>query len=198
MLRESMGLTTQPGPPGGPLPGRYRGGIPGARLSPEENTLERHRRSAGLSAAPTVRPAGAGPARLVLDHVQVTTLGMDTTVDVRLTVSGGHAPAAAAKGTRQGPAVDEYRLRLAADAACDAVDQLLLDPSAGPRGRCVVDHVAIVPFGAVEVAVVVALVMTGAEATKVAGSAIVAGDPRHAVVRATLSAVNRRLETLLS
>ena len=158
MLRESMGLTTQPGPPGGPLPGRYGGGIPGARLSPEENTLERHRRSAGLAPVPTARPAGAGPSRLVLDHVQVTTLGMDTTVDVRLTVSGGHAPGAVAKGTRQGPAVDEYRLRLAADAACDAVDQLLLDPSAGPRGRCVVDHVAIVPFGAVEVAVVVALV----------------------------------------
>jgi hypothetical protein len=57
--------------------------------------------------------------------------------------------------------------------------------------------VAVVPFGAVEVAVVVALLMTGADATKVSGSAIVASDPRHAVVTATLSAVNGQLEMLL-
>jgi hypothetical protein len=190
MLRETMGLTTQPGPPGG-----YGGTIPGTRLSPEENTLERQRRSAGP--ARTARSAGAGSGRVVLDHVQVTTLGMDTAVEVRLTVSGGQLAGTVAKGTRKGPAVDEYRLRLAADAAADAIDQLLLDPSAGPRGRCVVDHVAVVPFGAIEVAVVVALLMTGAEATKVSGSAIVASDPRHAVVTATLSAVNGQLETLL-
>jgi hypothetical protein len=49
----------------------------------------------------------------------------------------------------------------------------------------------------VEVAVVVGLLMTGADATKVSGSAIVASDPRHAVVTATLSAVNGQLETLL-
>jgi hypothetical protein len=134
---------------------------------------------------------------VVLDHVQVTTLGMDTVVDVRLTVAGGQSAGTVAKGTRKGPAVDEYRLRLAADAAADAIDQLLLDPGAGQRGRCVIDHVAVVPFGAVEVAVVVALLMTGAEATKLSGSAIVASDPRHAVVTATLSAVNGQLETLL-
>jgi hypothetical protein len=204
MLRETMGLAAQPGPIGA-------GAIPGARLSPEENTLERHRRSAGAVRATGAvrapgavtarapRPAGQGPARVMLDHVQVTTLGMESTVDVRLTVSGGQLSGAVAKGTRQGPAVDAYLLRLAADATADAADNLLLDPAAGePRARCVVEHVAIVPFGAVEVAVVVALVMNGTDTTKVSGSAIVAGDPRHAVVRATLSAVNRRLEALLA
>src|SRR5262249_55746790 len=155
MLRETMGLTTQPGPPGG-----YGGVIPGTRLSPEENTLERRRSAGPGSARP--RSAGVVSGRGVLDHVQVSTLGMDTAVEVRLTVSGGQSAGAVAKGTRKGPAVDEYRLRLAADAAADAIDQLLVDPSAGPRGRCVIDHVAIVPFGAVEVAVVVALLMTGA------------------------------------
>jgi hypothetical protein len=189
MLRETMGLTTQAGPAGG-----YGATIPGTRLSPEENTLERQRRSSGLAPSRSAQPAGG---RVVLDHVQVTTLGMDTVVDVRLTVAGGQSAGTVAKGTRKGPAVDEYRLRLAADAAADAIDQLLLDPGAGQRGRCVIDHVAVVPFGAVEVAVVVALLMTGAEATKLSGSAIVASDPRHAVVTATLSAVNGQLETLL-
>jgi len=33
---------------------------------------------------------------------------------------------------------------------------------------------------------------------QLAGSAVVTGDDRHAMVRATLAAVNRRLEALLS
>jgi hypothetical protein len=204
MLRETMGLAAQPGPIGAGVPGsgitgsHGSSGIPGARLSPEENTLERQRRSAGIPAR-AAQSTDVEPFRIVLDHVQVTTLGMEATVDVRVSVSGGQFSGAVAKGTRKGPAVDAYLLRLAADAAADAVDHLLLDPTAGdPRGRCVIEHVAIVPFGAVEVAVVVGLVMTGTDATKVAGSAIVAGDPRDAVVRATLSAVNRPLEALLS
>jgi hypothetical protein len=198
MLRETMGLAAQPGPIGAGAPNGLASGVPGARLSPEENTVERRRRFAGAPSR-AYRPAGAGPSRIVLDHVQVSMLGTESTVDVRLSTSGGQFSGAVAKGVRTGPAVDAYLLRLAADAAADAVDHLLLDPTAGdPRGRCVVEHVAIVPFGAVEVAVVVALVMVGTEATKVAGSAIVEADPRHAVVRATLSAVNRRLEALLS
>ena len=42
------------------------------------------------------------------------------------------------------------------------------------------------------------LLVHGAFAEQLAGSAIVSGDPRQAVVRATLSAVNRRLESLLA
>jgi hypothetical protein len=33
---------------------------------------------------------------------------------------------------------------------------------------------------------------------QLAGSALVSGDPRQAVVRATLSAINRRMEALLT
>jgi hypothetical protein len=101
-------------------------------------------------------------------------------------------------GTARGPAVDAYLLRLAAAAAGNAVDQLLLDrATAQPRGRCFVEHVAVVPFGGCEVALVVLLLVCGASVEQLAGSAIVAGDPRQAVVRATLSALNRRLEALL-
>ena len=137
---------------------------------------------------------------MVLDHVQVTTLGVDANVEVRLAVSGGpgHGPTQAV-GRVQGPAVDAYLLRLAAGAAGDALDQLLVDPRGqGTRGRCFVEHVAVVPFAGVDVAVVVLLLVWGSYAEQHSGSAIVAGDPRQAVVRATLSAVNRRLQSLLA
>jgi hypothetical protein len=45
---------------------------------------------------------------------------------------------------------------------------------------------------------VVLLLVCGQTAEQLSGSALVSGDPRQAVVRATLSAVNRRLESLLA
>jgi len=49
-----------------------------------------------------------------------------------------------------------------------------------------------------QVAVVVLLLSCGGWVEQLAGSAVVTGDDRHAMVRATLAAVNRRLEALLS
>ncbi|MET8837198.1 hypothetical protein ABZV78_25235, partial [Micromonospora sp. NPDC004540] len=57
---------------------------------------------------------------------------------------------------------------------------------------------AVVPFGNCEVATVVVLLVCDGWVEQLAGSALVAGDPRQAVVRATLAAVNRRLEALLA
>jgi hypothetical protein len=150
------------------------------------------------SGRPLPRPERAGGpgdiARVVIDHVQVTTLGMDATVEVRLAAStGGYAV-----GESRGPGVDAYLLRLAATAAADAIDQLLVEAGTGTqRGRCLVEYVSVVPFGGCEVAIVVLLLVCGGWAEQLSGSAIVYGDPRQAVVHATLSAVNRRLESLL-
>jgi hypothetical protein len=140
------------------------------------------------------RPVRPGTApRVILDQVQVSTLGLDATVEVRLTNSG--APAI---GVASGPAVDGYVLRLSAVAASSAIDQLLstVDMWEQP-GRCFVEHAAVVPFGSCEVAVVVVLLVCGGFVEQLAGSALVSGDPRQAVVRATLAAVNRRLDALL-
>lgn len=134
----------------------------------------------------------AGP-RVVLDHVQVSTFGLDATVEVRLVSAG--SPAA---GYATGPAVDGYVLRLCAGAAAAAVDELLREPGPKPdRGRCFVEHATLVPLGTCEVATVVVLLVCDGWVEQLAGSALVAGDPRQAVVRATLAAVNRRLEALL-
>ncbi|MGI5211896.1 hypothetical protein [Plantactinospora sp. CA-290183] len=138
---------------------------------------------------------GAPPGpRVIIDHVQVSTFGLDATVEVRL--AAGEQPAA---GLATGPAVDGYVLRLCAVAAAAAIDELLsASTRVTERGRCFVEHAAVVPFGSCEVATVVVLLVCDGWVEQLAGSALVAGDPRQAVVRATLAAVNRRLEALLA
>ncbi|GAA2195625.1 hypothetical protein [Micromonospora lupini] len=133
-----------------------------------------------------------GP-RVVIDHVQVSTFGLDANVEVRLLAGDDNAA-----GYATGPAVDGYVLRLCAVAAAAAVDELLRGAENAERGRCFVEHAAVVPFGNCEVATVVVLLVCEGWVEQLAGSALVAGDPRQAVVRATLAAVNRRLEALLS
>jgi hypothetical protein len=157
---------------------------------------------AGGHYAPAAEPTpsrplapGAVPGpRVVIDHVQVSTFGLDATVEVRLA-----AGAQRAAGMATGPAVDGYVLRLCAVSAASAIDELLRrSDRVGDRGRCFVEHAAVVPFGGCEVAVVVVLLVCAGWVEQLAGSALVSGDPRQAVVRATLGAVNRRLEALLS
>jgi hypothetical protein len=134
-----------------------------------------------------------GP-RVVIENIQVGTFGIEATVDVRLAM--GERVAA---GSAAGPATDGYLLRLCATATASAVDELLTlsDHADGPA-RCYVEHAATVPFGSCQVAVVVLLLSCGGWVEQLAGSAVVAGDDRQAMVRATLAAVNRRLEALLS
>jgi hypothetical protein len=165
----------------------------------EERSRRGHQVNAGrgrpsepVAQPPRVVRSVSGP-RVVIDQVQVSTLGLDATVEVRLT-SGGRP----AIGVASGPAVDGYVLRLAAVAAAAALDQLLSTMEGAEQpGRCFVEHAAVVPFGSSDVAVVVVLLVLGGMAEQLSGSALVAGDPRQAVVRATLAAVNRRLDALL-
>jgi hypothetical protein len=141
-----------------------------------------------------INPDGPPGPRVVLDHVQVTTFGLEATVEVRL-VAGERR----AEGVCSGPAVDGYVLRLAAAATALAVDDLLRAPDEAPeQGRCFIEHAAVVPFGNCDVATVVLLLVCDGWVEQLAGSALVSGDPRQAVVRATLAAVNRRLEALLA
>ena len=165
--------------------------------------------TAATSAVPCVEPGGTAPEsgpprplnpggrpgpRVVLDHVQVSTFGVDATVEVRLT-----AGQRTTSGVATGPAVDGYVLRLCAVAAASSIEKLLTGPAgAADRGRCIVEHAAVVPMGGCEVAVVVVLLACGGWVEQLAGSAVVSGDPRQAVVRATLAAVNRRLDALLA
>lgn len=141
-----------------------------------------------------INPGGPPGPRVVIDHVQVSTFGLDATVEVRLAAGEQQAT-----GLASGPAVDGYVLRLCAVAAAAAIDELLRSSTRSPaRGRCFVEHAAVVPFGSCEVATVVVLLVCDGWVEQLAGSALVSGDPRQAVVRAALAAVNRRLEALLA
>ncbi|MFG1607479.1 Daple [Actinoplanes sp. NPDC049265] len=146
--------------------------------------------------APGPLDIGHEPApRVMIDNVQVTTFGTEASVEVRL-VMGGRA----AKGVATGPSVDGYLLRLCATATTEAINDLLVAHDRRPEGpaRCFVEHAAAVPFGSTQVAVVVLLMSAGGWVEQLAGSAMVGSDGRHAMVRATLAAANRRLEALLS
>jgi hypothetical protein len=148
-----------------------------------------------LERAPRPLDPGDRPGpRVIIENVQVNTFGTEATVEVRLGVNGR-----VSAGLATGPAVDGYLLRLCAMATAQAVDDLLAnsDHADGPA-RCFVEHAAAVPFGPMQVAVVVLLLSCGGWVEQLAGSAVVISDDRHAMVRATLAAVNRRLEALLA
>jgi hypothetical protein len=142
------------------------------------------------------RPAARGVAtasRVVIDHVQVTTQGVDAIVEVRLGADGRTK-----YGVASGPALDGYVLRLCAVAAGAAIDQLLDPSDDGPLGRCYIEQASVVTLGSADVAVVILLLVSQGWVEQLTGSAMVDGDPRQAVVRATLAAVNRRIEALLA
>ncbi len=206
--RAGSGSATAAGPPAGaPIaPGllpharepRRRHAVPTVRRAEPARAGDLGRTGDGsrdalpAAAPPQPLPGGNGAPRVVLDHVEVKTQGLDAVVEVRLSADGTPA-----FGVASGPAVDGYVLRLAAVAAASAIDEMLVDRDGGARGRCFIEHAAVVPFGSCEVAVVVLLMVCGGWVEQAAGSALVAGDPRQAMVRATLAAVNRRLEGLL-
>jgi hypothetical protein len=135
-----------------------------------------------------------GP-RVLIENVHVNTFGADATVEVRL-----RAGDRTTSGVATGPAVDGYLLRLCATATAGAVDELLAGSThADGPARCFVEHASAVSFGSTQVAVVVLLLSCGGGwVEQLAGSAVVTGDDRHAMVRATLAAVNRRVEALLA
>jgi hypothetical protein len=142
---------------------------------------------------PALDPGGRPGPRVLIEHVLTRTFGLDVTVEVELAVGEQ-----VATGVATGPAVDGYVLRLCSVAAASAVDELLRSDEKGEEpGRCYVEHAAVVPFGTTEVAVVVLLLACDGWVEQLSGSAVVSGDRRQAVVRATLAAVNRRLEGLL-
>jgi hypothetical protein len=195
LLQERMGLSAAPqdipqqrGPQESLRGSQPAPAWPAEPAQPED---EPEPRSRPLSAPPT------GP-RVVIDQVQVNVVGLNATVEVRL-VAGPHR----ALGLASGPAIDSYVVRLAAVSAARAVDELMREVgrtvvSDDSSSRCFVEHTGVVPFGSTEVAVVVVLLVCGGWVEQLAGSAVVDGDARHAAVRATLGAVNRRLDALLA
>jgi hypothetical protein len=188
LLRAKLGLAAQPSAEEPTLDSPFRG-----RVSPGAGRSGRGTSSVFAGGRPLPRPSGLDTPRLMVENVEVTRLGAEATIEVRLRET---SRGAIAVGEARGPGVDAYLSRLAATAAAHAVDKMLASGGA-PRGKVFVEHVSVVPFGVVEVAVVVLLLSYDTTTEQLSGSAIVGHDPHETVVRATLAALNRRLESLL-
>ncbi len=94
------------------------------------------------------------------------------------------------EGTAAGPNVSRHRLGLVAQATLRAIEVFLR-----AQGMLVLEGAALHSVGEHEVAVVT-VTLAGADQETLAGASVVRDDPREAVVRAALSAVNRPISWL--
>jgi len=94
------------------------------------------------------------------------------------------------EGIAAGPNVPRHRLALVAQATLHAIEVFLRAP-----GLLIFEGAAVHPVGDHEVAVVT-VTLAGTEQETLAGASVVRDDPREAVVRAVLAAVNRPISWL--
>lgn len=96
------------------------------------------------------------------------------------------------QGEAQGPGTSYNKLRLVAIAALKALEDIV-------RQRCVffLEDVVITRAGRWDTALVVVSAMLQSQEERLVGAVLVEGDQLEAVVKAVLSAVNRRLSVLL-
>jgi hypothetical protein len=163
-------------------PDRPTGG-PGSSVSPDlvapPRLAPEVRASAGRHPAGLHRAGG----RMTLARLAVATDGLGAEVTVTLD-HGGTALTATASSASTAAAV----LRAVAGATVDVVSRLC-----GDLVRVDLEEVRLVDLGGHSVAVVSVLWSTDEGAERCIGTSEVREDPRQAVIRATLDAVNRRL-----
>jgi hypothetical protein len=146
---------------------------PPASTSVETDVDVPHQRVAG-------RPA--------ISRMHLVSSGLDVTATVTLTSDGRTAA-----GESRNSASQSGVQRAVATATLRAVEEL-----SGDIARFELDHLEVTHLGSDRM-VIVALTMLSSRGTeRLTGAAAVREDVRQAVIRATLDALNRRLETLLT
>jgi hypothetical protein len=126
--------------------------------------------------------------RPAISRMHLVSSGLDVTATVTLTSDGRTA-----SGECRASASQSGVQRAVASATLRAVEEI-----SGDIARFELDHLEVSQLGS-ERTVLVALTMLSQRGTeRLTGAASVREDVRQAVIRATLDALNRRLETLLS
>lgn len=138
----------------------------------------------GLSMVPVQRSS----ARPSIDRVQLCAAGLDVTATVSL--SSGES---LATGSCSGPAAPHSTHKVVATATLRAVEQLLEGAA-----RLDLDHLEVARLGGESTVLVRLTLLTPGGSETLTGVAVVRDDIRQAVIRATLSAVNRRFEMLVA
>jgi hypothetical protein len=133
-----------------------------------------------------VTPAPVSEGRLVLDRVEVATGRLELWATVQLRAGDVlHTGTASATATGTGA----HRAVVAATARA-------AESALGGTVRLDVEAVDLLGVGADQVGVVVVTLLTERGVDKVTGAALVRGDGRETLVRATLDALNRRTEAV--
>lgn len=126
--------------------------------------------------------------RPAISRMHLVSSGLDVTATVSLSSDGRTA-----QGEARGSASQSGVQRAVATATLRAVEEL-----AGDIARFELDHLEVAQVGSDRM-IIVALTMLSSRGTeRLTGAAAVREDVRQAVIRATLDALNRRLETLLA
>ena len=137
-------------------------------------------------------PAGSVPrprhARPSISRMHLVSSGLDVTASV--TLSSGERTA---RGEARGAASQSGVHRAVASATLRAVEELV-----DGQVRFELDHLEITPMGSERTVLVSLTLLTGRGTERLTGAAGVREDVRQAVIRATLDALNRRLEMLLT
>ncbi|WP_052664117.1 hypothetical protein [Nitriliruptor alkaliphilus] len=133
-------------------------------------------------------PSASGRSRAAIDRLSAEPVGDELDVTATLSLSGR-----AVTGRARGIRTRRGRWRAISEATLDALGSLSAD-----RVRGHVDHVTVLTFADLaHVSVSVTLLTDSGEETFL-GAALVREDPDRAVMRATLDAVNRRVEPWLA
>jgi hypothetical protein len=149
------------------------------RVSVEEQVSE-------TTAVPVPGPRSVGRPSIAKMHL--VSAGLDVTASVTL-ASGGRT----ATGESRGLASPSGVHRAVAVATLRAVEELV-----GEVARVELEHLEITPMGTERTVVVLLTLLTAQGSEHLTGAAAVRDDVRQAVIRATLDALNRRLELLLT
>lgn len=139
------------------------------------------------------RPAPVVPqqrlaARPAIARMHLVSSGLDVTASV--TLSSGER---IALGEARGAASQSGVHRAVATATLRAVEELV-----DGQVRFELDHLEIAPMGSERTVLVALTLLTSKGTERLTGAAGVREDVRQAVIRATLDALNRRLEMLLA
>jgi hypothetical protein len=149
------------------------------RVSVEEQVCE-------TTAVPVPGPRSVGRPSIAKMHL--VSAGLDVTASVTL-ASGART----ATGESRGLASPSGVHRAVAVATLRAVEELV-----GEVARVELEHLEITPMGTERTVVVLLTLLTAQGSEHLTGAAAVRDDVRQAVIRATLDALNRRLELLLT
>jgi hypothetical protein len=131
--------------------------------------------------------AGAAARRPVINRMQLVSSGLEVTAAVSLSFRGEIF-----RGESTGTATQTGVQRAVATATLHALEGLL-----GGKARYELDHIETLTTGRDRTVQVAVTMVTSTGTERLAGSAMVREDVRQACIRASLDAVNRRLELLL-